>query len=165
MLKLAVLAVALTLVAAPARADWLDRAWDGDATARTGAPAITLSNSGVLLVLPEATLAEAHAAGIDTHDAVQLFVSRYAQHCGEFLDLDHQHQSVRVTLFTSKPVPLEDASDVTQAEILDALKSSGRKKLPRVEQLFVVSPEHRDLVIDYVPARKASCIRPGEPVS
>jgi hypothetical protein len=165
MLKPALVAAALSLIALPARADWLDRAWDGDATARTGAPAITLNNSGVLLVLPEATLAEARAAGVDTHEAVQLFVRRYAQLCSEMLDLDRTHQDVRVTLFTSKPVPLEDASEATQGEILEALKSSGSKKLPRVETLFVVSPEHRDLVINYVPSRKASCIRPGVPVS
>ena len=165
MKKFALLAVALTLLASPARADWLERAWDGEATARTGAPAITLSGSGVLLVLPEATLAEARAAGVDTRQAVQLFVRRYAQHCSELLDLDHAHQSVRVTLFTSKPVALEDASDATQAQILEALKSRAGKTLPKVETLFVVSPEHRDMVIDYVPARKASCVRPGVPVS
>jgi len=164
-LRPALVAAALSLIALPARADWLDRAWDGDATARTGAPAITLSHSGVLLVLPEATLAEARAAGVDTQQAVQLFVRRYAQLCSEMLDLDRTHQEVRVTLFTSKPVPLEDATASTQAEILDALKSAGSKKLPRVETLFIVSPEPRDLVIDYVPPRKASCIRPGEPVS
>lgn len=170
MLKAALWTAAALLAATPARADWLERAWDDDAVDRTGAPAITLSASGVLLVLPEATLAEARAAGIGTQQAVELFLRRYGQHCSDILDLDRAHRGVKVELFTSRPVPLEDASEAVQGEVLDALKSAKKsakaKRLPHVESLFVVADVPQHLVIDYLPERKASCVRPGDdPVS
>jgi hypothetical protein len=166
MLRAAMFTAALLLAAGPARAGWLDHAWDNEAAGRTGAPAITLTPSGIFVVLPEATLAEAHAAGVETQRAVQLFLRRYGQHCSEILDLDRPHRGLKVSLSTSKPVPLEDASERVQREVLDALKSSkAGKRLPRVENLFVVSGEAQELVIDYVPERQASCVRPGDPIS
>jgi hypothetical protein len=47
------LLAAAALLAAPAHAaDWLEQAWSDEGVGRTGTPAITLSASAVLLVLP-----------------------------------------------------------------------------------------------------------------
>src|SRR5713101_5070326 len=129
---------AAALLAAPAHAaDWLEQAWRDEAVGRTGTPAITLGASAVLVVLPEAALAKAHAAGVNTSDAVRLFVGRYGQHCSAGLDLDRPHPHLRVQLFLQKPVALEDAGESTPAEIF----------------------------IDYAPQRHARCVRPGDAVS
>lgn len=157
--------VAATLIGAPVHADWLERAWSDEAVGETGTPAITLSDSSVLLVLPETTLTEAHAAGVSTPEAVRRFVTRYGPHCAGNLDLDRPHRGLKVQLFLQKAVALEDASEWVQGEILDALKSAKTKPLPRVERLFVVADEHADLFIDYVPERRARCVRPGDEVS
>ncbi|HKW52166.1 MAG TPA: hypothetical protein VJO12_00625 [Stellaceae bacterium] len=158
---------AAMLLAAPAAhaADWLDEAWSDEAIGKTGTPAITLGASAVLLVLPAATLAEAHAQGVSTPDAVRLFLGRYGQHCSAGLDLDRPHPGLRVQLFLQKPVALEDAGERLQSEILDALKSAKTKKLPRVDQLFAVTDAPDEVVIDYVPQRQARCVRPGDAVS
>lgn len=161
---LAYLAAAL-LAAAPANADWLERAFSGEVVAETGHPAITLGAAGILLVLPEATLQEAHAAGVNTPDAVRLFVQRYGQHCSDVLDLDRSHRHVKVLLFVLRPVALEEASERVQGEILDALKTAKTKPLPRVDSLFVAADEATELFVDYVPERKASCVQPGDEVS
>ncbi len=158
--------LAATLVAAPAPAAvWLERAWGDSAVGETGTPAITLNDSSILLVLPEATLVEAHAAGVSTSDAVRQFVMRYGPHCAGNLDLDRPHQHLKVQLFVEKAVPLEEASERVQGEVLDALKSAKMKPLPRVENLFVVADEHADFFIDYVPERHVRCVRPGDEVS
>src|SRR6185312_7693079 len=135
---------AALLLAAPAAhaANWLDEAWSDEAISKAGTPAITLGASAVLLVLPAATLAEAHAQGVSTPDAVRLFLGRYGQHCSAGLDLDRPHPRLHVQLFLQKPVALEDAGEHLQSEILDALKSTRTdktKKLPRVDRLFAVT--------------------------
>jgi hypothetical protein len=150
---------ALLLAAAPARADWLERAWDEQAIAETGAPAITLGLDGIRVVLPEATLAAAHAAGVSTAEAVQLFVQRYGHHCSDVLDLDHAHRGLRVQVSLLKPVALEDASERVQGEVLATLKANSKqKRFPRVEQLFVTADESEEVTIDYVPERQAHCV-------
>jgi hypothetical protein len=162
---------AALLLAAPAAhaADWLDDAWSDEAVDKAGAPAITLGASAVLLVLPAATLDEAHAQGVSTPDAVRLFLARYGQHCSANLDLDRPHPNLRVQLFLQKPVALEDAGERLQSEILDALKASkaknNTKKLPKVERLFAVTDAPDEVVIDYVPQHQARCVRPGDAVS
>jgi hypothetical protein len=162
---------AALLLAAPAAhaADWLDDAWSDEAVDKAGAPAITLGASAVLLVLPAATLNEAHAQGVSTPDAVRLFLARYGQHCSANLDLDRPHPNLRVQLFLQKPVALEDAGERLQSEILDALKASkaknNTKKLPKVERLFAVTDAPDEVVIDYVPQHQARCVRPGDAVS
>jgi hypothetical protein len=155
---------AAMLVAASAHADWLDSAFDDDVAA-TGGPAITLNAAGILLVLPEATLQKAHTAGVTTADAVKTFVQRYGQHCSDVLDLDLPHRHVKVQLFLSKPVTLEDASEGVQAEVLDTLRTAKTKPLPRVDGLFVTADEPTEFFFDYVPARRASCVQPGAEVS
>lgn len=162
---------AALLLAAPAAhaANWLDDAWSDEAVDKAGAPSITLGGSAVLLVLPAATLAEAHAQGVSTPDAVRLFLGRYGQHCSAALDLDRPHPNLHVQLFLQKPVALEDAGERVQSEILDALKSAKAtnktKKLPKVDQLFAVTDAPDEVVIDYVPQRQARCVRPGDAVS
>ena len=162
--------VAAMLLAAPAAqaADWLDEAWSDEAIGKRGTPAITLGASSVLLVLPAATLAEAHAQGVSTPDAVRLFLGRYGQHCSAGLDLDRPHPNLRVQLFLQKPMALEEAGERLQSEVLDALKSARTektKKLPRVERLFAVTDAPDEVVIDYVPERQARCVLPGDAVS
>src|SRR5690349_3048989 len=159
--------LAALVLAAPAAhaADWLDKAWSDEAVNKAGAPAITLGASAVLLVLPAQTLAEAHAQGVSTPDAVRLFLGRYGQHCSASLDLDRPHPNLRVQLFLQKPVALEDADERLQGEILDALKTAKTKKLPKVEQLFAVTGAPDEVVIDYVPQRQAHCVRPADAVS
>lgn len=158
---------AAMLLAAPAAhaADWLDEAWSDEAIGKSGTPAITLGASAVLLVLPAATLNEAHAQGVSTPDAVRLFLGRYGQHCSAGLDLDRPHPRLRVQLFLQKPVALEEAGERLQSEVLDALKSAKTKKLPRVDRLFAVTDAPDEVVIDYVPQRQAHCVRPGDVVS
>ena len=166
MLKITVLLAAALIAATPAKADWLERAGSDELAAVAGSPAITLNDTGVLLVLPEATLDEAHAAGRTTREAVELLVQRYGQHCSETLDLDRPHEHLRVQLFLQKPVALEDAPERVQGEVLAALKAKTRtKKLPRVESLFVTADDSAEFFIDYQPARKATCIQPGAEIS
>jgi hypothetical protein len=158
-------AFALALLATPpAHATWLDDAWTDDTVDRNGGPAITLNNDGVVLVLPAETLAAAHAEGVDTKEAVTLFIERYGQHCSDIVDLN-QKQKLHVQLFLSNPVDLNSASVQTQQEIGETLiKISDRqsKRPPHVQSLFVTEREHRDFTVDYVPERKASCVEPGD---
>ena len=161
MIRHAALALAL-LYAAPAHADWLDDAWTDASVDRDGGPAVTLNGSGVTLVLPADTLAAARAEGVGTEQAVARFIERYGQHCSDVIDLDRR-QKLSVQLFLSKPVALDDASEATQQEVGDALKTvtARGKRPPHVKNLFVTEPSARHLTIDYVPSRKASCVQPG----
>ncbi len=166
MLRTAVVLAAAMVAAIPARADWLERAGSDEAAAEMGAPAFTLNGAGILLVLPEGTLAEAHAAGRSSREAVELLVERYGQHCSPLLDLDRPHAHLHVQLFLQKPVALEDAPDRVQGEILDALKAkTSGKKLPHVKNLFVADDASTELYIDYVPTRRANCVVPGAEIS
>lgn len=152
------------LAAAPAYANWLDNAWTDGTVGRTGGPAITLGSDGVILVMPAATLVAAHAEGVETQAAVTLFIERYGQHCSDVIDLGRK-QNLRVQLFLSNPVDLNDASEGTQQEVGDALtKISDRpaKRPAHVQSLFVTAPEHLDFTVDYMPERKASCVTPGD---
>jgi hypothetical protein len=173
MRKIMACIVAGTMAAAPARADWLERAWSEESVMANGDPSVTLGRDGVLLVLPEATLRDAYAAGLDTKAAVRLFLGRWAQRCSDVVDLDQVQSKLKVRLFLQNPVAIEDASEAVQGEILDtlqALKKSavkGGKKvaktrvLPRVDNVFVASEDHVDFVIDYFPQGRARCVQPG----
>ena len=164
----------LMVAATPAKADWLEQAWSDESVAENGAPAVTLGeDGGVLVVLPEATLREAYAAGLNTKAAVGLFLGRWGQRCSDVIDLDQGKKNLKVELFLQRPVALEDASEAVQGEILAtllALKKDAAKRapklaktkvVPRVESVFAVSEKHVDFVIDYVPQGKASCRTPG----
>lgn len=148
------------LVAAPARADWLESAY-GEDVAETGGPAITLSADRVLLVLPLATLQKANNAGVTTAEAVKQFVQRYGPSCSDVLDLNRPHRHVKVQFFLSRPVALEDAPEPVLGEILDALKTAKTKPLPRVDNLFVTADDGTEFFIDYVPTHQVECVEPG----
>lgn len=154
---------AAMLVAGPAHAaNWLDRAWDAEAIDQNLSPAITLGEGGVLLVLPQATLDDAHAAGVSTPDAVRQLVERYGQHCSAIIDLNQPHQHLRVQLFIAKRIPFAEAPRGTQREVREAA-TSGRNGPP--DTVAVTPDDHSDLFIDYVPARTAHCVTPGDAVS
>jgi hypothetical protein len=156
---------AFVAIASPAAAGWLERAASDDMIDANGMLAVTLGDAGILLVVPEAVIQEAQAAGVAAPDAARLLVQRYGQRCSDVLDLDRPHAHLRVQLFLQRPVALEDAPERVQGEILDALKTAKTKPLPRVNSLFVTAEEGAEIFIDYVPDRKARCIQPGDEVS
>src|SRR5262249_53395907 len=121
-----------------------------------------------LLVVPEAVIREAEAAGVGLTEAARLLVQRYGQRCSDVLDLDRPHAHLRVQVYLQRPVPLEDASERVQGEVLDALKTlkpAKTKRLPHVDQLFVSAEESSEVFIDHVPGRKGQCIKYGDEVS
>jgi hypothetical protein len=163
MIGFAKYAALLMLIATPAHADWLDRAWDGNAVAENRAPAITLGVGGVLLVLDQTTLDDAHAAGLSTHDAVRQVLQRYGQHCSDVIDLNRPHRHLRVRLYIARRVPFRKAPANTRSEVGQAMKSTGAKAPP--DTLSVTSEHYSELFIDYRPSRNAECILPGAEVS
>src|SRR5260221_12914013 len=141
--------VAAAFFAAPRyAADWLEWAWSAKSVARTATPAITLGAPAGVLVLPAATLAAAHAAGVSTPEAVRLFVGRYGQRCSAGLDLDRPHPHLRVQLLLQTPGALEDAGERVQGEMLDALESTKTKPLPRGQRLFAGTDAPAEVFID-----------------
>ncbi|HLJ62927.1 MAG TPA: hypothetical protein VKT70_02395, partial [Stellaceae bacterium] len=125
----------------------------------------TLGSTGVVVVLPEATLTEAHAEGVSTENAVRAFLERYGQHCSELLDLDKPHPRLEVKLRLQRQAALEDAEDQVQESVLGALKPTKGRPIPRIEGLFVSAPELIEFIIDYVPTRQARCVLPGADLS
>lgn len=119
------------------RSDWLEDAWSPETVNATGGPAVTLEADGsVIVVLPVATLRAARRAGLSTKDAVTRFLERWGQHCSDVLDLDQPHAGLHVALSLARPTSLRG--------------------------LFVTDDEEDQLVIDYVPTRRAVCVTPGE---
>ncbi len=162
-MRIATYVAAAMLIAGPAHANWLDRAWDAQAVEANLAPAITLGAAGVLLVLPQETLDAAHAEGLSTPDAVQQLVERYGQRCSGVIDLDQPHQHLRVQLFIEKRVAFAAAPESVQGEVRDAQKSP--QSAPPPDTLAVTPEQSSELFIDYVPARTAHCITPGDTIS
>lgn len=156
-------AALLMLIATPAHADWLERAWDAKAVSENRAPAITLGLGGVLLVVDQTTLDDAHAAGLSTPDAVSKLLERYGQHCSDVIDLDRPHRHLRVKLYIAKRVPLREAPARTRSEVRQAARSKGAKAPP--DSLSVTAEHYSELFIDYEPSRNAVCILPGAEVS
>lgn len=61
-----------------ARLDWADEAWSESYISRYGSPAITINaTAGVTLVLSEASLYDANAAGLTLERAIAVFLGRY----------------------------------------------------------------------------------------
>jgi len=148
---------AAMLIAGPAHADWLDRAWDAQAVEASLAPAITLGAAGVLLVLPQETLDAAHAEELSTRDAVQQLMERYGQHCSTVIDLDQPHQHLRVQLFIEKRVAFPAAPESVQGEVRDAQTS--RQSAPPPDTLAVTPEQSSELF------RTAHCVAPGDTIS
>jgi hypothetical protein len=156
---------AAVVIALPARAGWLEHAASDEMIDAAGMLAVTLSDEGVLLEVPEAVMQEAQTAGVGMAEAARLLVQRHGQRCSDILDLNRPHAHLRVQVFLQRPVALEDAGELVQGEILDALKTAKTKRLPHVNNLFVVAREGAEVFIDYVPGPKAQCVQPGVEVS
>ena len=160
------LALLSVIAVHPASADWLTSAWPENAFPKNGNPAITFNATGaVTLVLPEAVLSEAQAAGLSTERAVGAFLARYAPRtCSSLLDMTVPHTNLRVDLLIERPVALDAVDAATQEEaattLNQALKSVTRGSVPRVDRVFIVDQNPLSLSIDYVPDQKVHCAEP-----
>ena len=162
------LALLLVIVVHPASADWLASAWPEKADPKNGNPAITFNTTGaVTLVLPEAVLGEAQAAGLSTERAVGAFLGRYAPRtCSSLLDMTVPHANLRVDLLIERPVAPDAVDQATQEEaattLNHALKSQTRGSVPHVERAFIVDQKGLRLSIDYAPDLKVHCVEPPD---
>jgi hypothetical protein len=160
------LALLSVIAVHPANADWLARAWPENTVPKNGNPAITFNATGtVTLVLPEAVLGEAQAAGVSTEHAVGAFLDRYAPRtCSTLLDMTVPHTNLRVDLLIERPVAPDAIDEVTQEDAANtlnhALKGQTRGSLPRIERAFIVDQKPLSLSIDYVPEKKVHCAEP-----
>jgi hypothetical protein len=162
------LALLSVIVVHPASADWLANSWPGNAIPKNGNPAITFNaTGGVTLVLPEAVLGEAQAAGLSTERAVSAFLARYAPRtCSNLLDLTVPHANLRVNLLIERPVAADAVDQATQEEaataLNHALKSVTRRSVPHVDRVFIVDQKPFPLSIDYAPDQKVHCAEPPD---
>ncbi|HWI27751.1 MAG TPA: hypothetical protein VN668_12330 [Stellaceae bacterium] len=162
MIRIAQCVALLMLISVPAYADWVDRAWDQHAVEENRMPAITLGETGVLLVLPKETLDEAHQAGLSTPQAAERLLQRYGQHCASVIDLNQPHPHLKVQLFLERRVDFRSAPPTVKEEIGEALTAkTGQAEAP--DTLSVTSDQSSDFFIDYVPDRTAHCVVPGGP--
>jgi hypothetical protein len=111
----------------PVRADWLDDAWSDKHTSRHGHPAITISAaSGVTIVLPEASITEAQAAGVSPQQAAVAFLGRYGpEMCSKITDLNENKPALTIKLIVQYEHALSDASIETQQGVSDAMAEVG----------------------------------------
>jgi hypothetical protein len=160
------LALLSVIVVNPASADWLASAWPENAIPKNGNPAITFNSAGgVTLVLPEAVLGEAQAAGLSTESAVSAFLARYAPRtCSNLFDMTVPHANLRVNLLIERAVAADAVDEATQeaaaTALNHALKGATRRSVPHLDRVFIVDPQPLSLSIDYVPDQKVHC---GEP--
>jgi hypothetical protein len=160
------LALLSVIAVHPASADWLASAWPENAVPKNGNPAITFNAAGaVTLVLPEAVLGEAQAAGLSTEQAVSAFLGRYAPRtCSSLLDMTVPHTNLRVDLLIERPIALDAVDEATQEEaattLNHALKSVTRGSVPHIDRVFIVDQKPVSLSIDYVPDREVRCAEP-----
>jgi hypothetical protein len=153
--------VLLTALMLPitARADWLDELWSEESVRANGNPAITIRRDAVEVVLPAAVLRKAHDEGATLAQIINAFLDRYGPHCSDLLSFNLAHPDLKVQLSLQSQAPPE-------SQLNDILRSPEESYLvPSVSnraRLFVVSPEHFDLTIDYVPTRKVHCIVPKD---
>jgi len=164
------LALLSVIAVHPASADWLTRAWPENAVTNNGNPGITFNATGtVTLVLPDAVLGEAQAAGVSTEHAVGAFLGRYAPRaCSTLLDMTVPHTNLRVDLLIEHPVAPDAIDEATQEDAANtlnhALKGQTRRSLPRLERAFIVDQKRLSLSIDYVPDEKVHCVEPANAV-
>ena len=159
--------VLLSVIAVtPAKADWLANAWPEDAIPKNGSPAITFNATGtVTLVLPEAMLGEAQAAGLSIERAVSAFLGRYApKTCSNLLDMTVPHTNLRVDLLIERPVAPDNLDDSAQddatAALNHALKNLASGRVPHIDRAFIVDQKPLSLAIDYVPEQAVHCAEP-----
>jgi hypothetical protein len=160
------LALLMVTLVNPARADWLARAWPENTVPKDGNPAITFSATGTItVVLPEAVLSEARAAGLSTERAVGAFLARYApKTCSSLLDMNVPHTNLKVELLIQRPVAPDDIDGATQEEaaatLNHALKTLTRGSVPHIDRVFIVDQKHLGLSIDYTPDQTVHCVEP-----
>ena len=163
------LAVAVFLGAHGARADWLGDAWSDASVAKHGNPSITVRSDGLAVSLPSATLEQAHAEGLTTKDALVAFLGRYSPQCSRVLDLNGPQSNLKVALSLQDEVPFGDLAATSQDQILATLQDElaeqphdtgkgARPAIPHIAQVFVVSEQHVDFVIDYAPVNRVHCV-------
>ncbi len=131
----------VTLVAiSPVRADWLVDMWSNEHASRYGSPAITLNAaSGVTIVLPEASITEAQAAGLSPQQAALAFLSKYGpEMCSKIIDLNESTPALTIKL------------------IVQYMHADG------LNVVFEASPHKEVWTIDYVPTHRAWCVAPPD---
>jgi hypothetical protein len=159
-------AIAIT----PANADWLANAWPEDAIPKNGNPAITFSATGTItLVLPQALLGEAHAAGLSVERAVGAFLGRYApKTCSNLLDMTVPHTNLRVDLLIERPVALNgidgSAQEDAAAALNHALRNMARGPVPHIDRAFIVDQKPLSHAIDYIPEQSVHCAEPPDAI-
>ncbi|MBV9754330.1 MAG: hypothetical protein JO188_17560 [Hyphomicrobiales bacterium] len=142
-LHAAFLAALMALVSSNAiGANDLDIAWGTNSSSADGNPSITIGpNRKLMVVLPKPVLQGAESAGFSTQATVQSFLQKYGPRlCSQILDLNAPQKDLKIEL-----------------RILDRESKESR--------LLVVSPEHEDFVLDYIPTNRVHCVAPSENVS
>jgi hypothetical protein len=151
-----------------ANADWLANAWPEDAIPKNGNPAITFGATGTItLVLPQAVLGEAQAAGLSVERAVSAFLGRYApKACSNLLDMTVPHTNLRVDLLIEHPIALDNIDGSVQEDaataLNHALKNMARGPVPHIDRAFIVDQKPLTLAIDYVPEQSVHCAEPPD---
>ena len=160
-----------------AHADWLDQAWSDQFVAAHGNPAITLHPDGVSVVLPAELLNEAYAQpGVTTRDVLRAFLNRYSPQCSGVLDLNMAQPNLTVDLSLQGTVALDTLPSRLLDEVLEGMEqvppaaspeagSGQRRSVPRLTQVFVVTPDHLVFSIDYAPEKIVHCVAPQDIIS
>jgi len=164
-LSAAALAIAIFGGSDLARADWLGDAWSEESVRKNGNPAITIHRDAIHVVLPAATLRQAHNEGVTTEQALGAFLERYGQRCSGLLKLNAPHPSLKVTLSLQTRTSFDDIPE--DDETLAELKAEYLKRYSEMGSpvLFTVSPGRFDFTIDYAPKRQVRCVTPEMPTS
>jgi hypothetical protein len=166
-LSLSALLFATLVCISPVRADWLDDAWDDKHTSRHGHPAITISAaSGVTIALPEASIAEARAAGVSPQQAAVAFLGKYGpEMCSTIPDLNENKPALTIKLVVQYERALNDASIETQQGVGDAMAevlAGRRRQFSGRDIVFEASPREEIWTIDYAPTHRVRCVAPPE---
>jgi hypothetical protein len=166
-LGLSALLFATLVSISPVHADWLDDVWSDKHTSRHGHPAITINAvSGVTIVLPEASITEAQAAGVSPQQAAVTFLGKYGpEMCSKITDLNENKPALTIKLVVQYEHALSDASIETQQGVSDATAEveTGRQRHSSGRDIvFEASPRGEVWTIDYVPTHRARCVAPPE---
>jgi hypothetical protein len=160
-LSISALLFATLICISTVRADWLDDAWKGEHISRFGPPAITINTAGVVILLPEATMVEAQAAGLSPQQAAVAFLSRYGpEMCSSIIDLNEAKPALTITLVLLYRHEPSDAPVETQQKGAAALPESetGRQRRSGGRGIaFEAAPQEEVWTIDYVPTHRARC--------
>jgi hypothetical protein len=158
--SVAALALATLAASGPARADWLKDAWSEESVRQNGSPAITIGRDSIHMVLPAATLRQAHNEGFTTERALGDFLEKYGQRCSGLANLNAPRPNLKVTLSLQNPARFEDVQEGD--EVLAEFKAEYLKRSAETETpvLFTVSPEQLEFTLDYAPKRQVRCVVP-----